>query len=263
MLDQIIREKKRELGVLKNQIPLSEIKKAMKRNHHLPISLAKKLSTNRNRPHFICEMKKASPSEGLLRKHFDPDQILGEFEKGGACGISILTDTAYFQGGNDVMLQVRRLTKLPLLRKDFIFDDYQVYETKWIGADVILLMVSILEKKRLKELLSLAHRLGMECLVEIHDEAEIKTAAQVGAQIIGINNRNLKTLGVDSHHADRLISKIPQDILKVVESGIYSNKDIRHYENRGVDGFLIGTALMKAADIGKKIKELRSKNDQS
>lgn len=207
----------------------------------------------------IAEVKKASPSKGVIRPDFDPVAIAREYARGGAAAISVLTEEKYFQGNLDYLKAIAdelRETRPPLLRKDFIIDTYQVYEARAYGADAVLLIVAILGSSELVSLLELTHDLGMAALVEAHDENEIGVAVASGAKIIGINNRNLKTFRIEIATTARLRAYVPDEMLVVSESGITCRADIDYLKSIGVNAALIGEALMTAASISEKLKEL-------
>jgi indole-3-glycerol phosphate synthase len=204
----------------------------------------------------IAEVKRASPSRGLLRPDFDPVALAQTYAAGGAAAISVLTETSYFQGSLDHLTVIRAAVALPLLRKDFIFDPYQVYESRAHGADALLLIVAILSREQLGELLSLSHGLGLSCLVEVHCQSEVESAVASGARIIGINNRDLATFEVDIDTTRRLRPLIPRDRIVVSESGISGQNDVHKLQTWGVNAMLIGEALVTAADIPARLKEL-------
>lgn len=259
VLDQILKFKRKEVERQKRIVPVNELRLKLRNIQSKPKSLYAALKNSRDKPHLICEAKKASPSKGIIRNDFDPVQITKTFNSAGATAISVLTDQRFFQGNSEIFYTIRSLTKLPVLRKDFIVDSYQVVESKLMGADCILLIVAALSQKKLEQLLREATKLKLECLVEIHNAKELKTAIKVGAKIIGINNRNLKNLKVNVGYAQSLVVQIPKSIARVVESGINSARDIKQYEHLDVDGFLVGTSLMKSKNIDEKIKSLRQK----
>jgi len=204
----------------------------------------------------IAEMKRASPSAGLLRKDYRAPEIARTYEKAGASGISVLTEPRHFLGSEQDLRDVRRAVRLPILRKDFLCDDYQVYEAAAWGADVILLIAGALESDSLHELYEEAVGFGLEVLVEAHTEKEVESALHLEKAIVGINSRDLKTLKTDLAVARRLATCIPQDRLAVAESGMHSRADIKELEALGYGGFLIGEALMADDDPGKKLSEL-------
>jgi indole-3-glycerol phosphate synthase len=204
----------------------------------------------------IAEVKKASPSKGLIRPDFDPAEIATAYEANGARAVSVLTDERYFQGSACALTQVRQVVDLPILRKDFTIDPYQVYEARAIGADAVLLIVGILSAGQLKEYLDLAHSLGLDALIEVHTEDELETALNAGAQVVGINNRDLRTFKTDLAVTERLIGQVPEEVLVVSESGIHTREDVLRLQEAGADAILVGESLMKEQDIGKKLREL-------
>ena len=209
---------------------------------------------------FICEIKKASPSKGIISEDFKYKEIAKQYNQI-ADVISVLTEPTRFLGSKEILSDVKSLVDIPVLRKDFIIYPYQIYEAKAIGADAILLIVAILDEKELKEYLDLAHSIGLGCLVEAHDETEVMTAIKVGAKVIGVNNRNLKDFTIDMNNSIRLRNLAPKDIKFVSESGIKTREDIVKLENNDVDAVLIGETLMRSADPIKMIKELKYDKD--
>jgi indole-3-glycerol phosphate synthase len=209
-----------------------------------------------DRPAVIAEVKKASPSRGILREDFDPAQIAASYERGGATCLSVLTDADFFKGAESYLAQARTACALPVLRKDFIIDPYQVYEARVIGADCILLIVAALEDAMLLELLQLAGNLGMDALVEVHDREELERVLQTDAPLIGINNRNLRSFETSLDVTLRFLDLIPDDRLVVTESGIHTVDDVALLRSRGVNAFLVGEAFMKAPEPGEKLREL-------
>lgn len=204
---------------------------------------------------FICEIKKASPSKGIIAKDFPYTDIAKEYENAGADAISVLTEPEFFLGDIRYLKEISQAVKLPLLRKDFIIDEIQLYESKNAGADAVLLICAVLNDYRLAEFINIAHKLGISCLVEAHDENEIKHAIDSGARIIGVNNRNLKTFEVDINRGLRLRNLIPDNIIFVSESGIKTPDDINRLRENKTDAVLIGETFMKSSD---KLKELQT-----
>jgi len=204
----------------------------------------------------IAEIKKASPSKGLLRENFEPAAIARSYEQGGAACLSVLTDVDFFQGADDYLRQARAACSLPVIRKDFFVDPYQVYEARTLGADCILLIVAALSDAMLIELLQLASDLQMDALVEVHDAKEMKRALATPAALIGVNNRNLRTFATTLDTTLDLLSGFPDDRLLVTESGIHSRDDVQRMRDKGVHVFLVGEAFMKAAEPGEKLAEL-------
>lgn len=205
---------------------------------------------------FITEIKKASPSKGLIRDPFDPLAIAEVYEKADVNAISVITEEDFFQGRIEFLTDVKKSVSRPVLRKDFIFDEYQIYEARTAGADAILLIAAILEGAQADEYLHIAGELGMGVLFEVHDEKELDRALDLKAPIIGINNRDLKTLRVDLNTSLRLRESIPQDRIVVSESGISSREDVLRIESAGIDAVLVGTCLMQSPDIAAKLEEL-------
>ncbi|MEA2094475.1 MAG: indole-3-glycerol phosphate synthase TrpC [Pseudomonadota bacterium] len=204
----------------------------------------------------IAEVKKASPSRGVLREDFNPAQIATSYERGGAACLSVLTDIDFFKGADTYLQQARAACSLPVLRKDFIIDPYQIYEARVIGADAILLIVAALGDAMLRELLQLADHLGMDVLVEVHDREELERALRTPAPLLGINNRDLHSFETSLDITLGLLGLIPDDRLVVTESGIHSVEDVAVMRSRGVNAFLVGEAFMKAPEPGEKLAEL-------
>ncbi len=207
-------------------------------------------------PRLIAEAKKASPSKGLLRPEFDPAGLARAYAAGGAAALSVLTERHFFQGDPAYVRAAKAAAPLPALRKDFLFDPYQVVEARAIGADAVLLIVAILEGELLGELLSLATSLGLAVLVEVHDEPEVERALAAGARIVGINNRDLRTFRVDLAATGRLRALIPPECLVVSESGIGSPSDVARLREWGVDAMLVGESLVRAGDVAARVREL-------
>lgn len=206
---------------------------------------------------FICEVKKASPSKGVIAEHFPYVEIAREYERAGADAMSILTEPFYFQGSNDYLAEIRREVSVPLLRKDFTVDEYMLYEAKRIGADAVLLICAILSQTQLEEYLGIAGELGLSALVEAHDEREIQMALSANADIIGVNNRNLKDFTVDISNSVRLRRLVPGNILFVSESGMKTREDIERLEENGTDAVLIGETFMRSGDKAGMLNMLR------
>ncbi len=208
------------------------------------------------RPALIAECKKASPSKGLLRPEYDPVELARTYATNGAAALSVLTDEAFFRGSLRDLSAARGAANLPALRKDFIVDDYQVYEARAGGADAVLLIVAALHFEQLQELHRLINELGMTALVEVHDEAEVEAALQIASNLIGVNNRNLHDFTVDFQTTERLRRCIPANIALVAESGIHTAEDVARVRDMGVDAILVGEALLTASDVGAKVREL-------
>ncbi len=207
-------------------------------------------------PAVIAEVKKASPSKGLIRADFDPAAIASSYQAGGATCLSVLTDVDFFQGSNLYLGVARGACELPVLRKDFTIDPYQIYEARMIGADAILLIVAALEDGPLVEMANLAHELGMDVLVEVHDIDELERALQTDCQLIGVNNRNLRTFEVSLETSLQLKDAVPRDRTLVTESGIASRADVARMREAGIDAFLIGESFMRERDPGMALRRL-------
>jgi len=253
MLNKIITSKSEEIERRKKTLPLSHLEEYIA-SRKSPLDFASALKGNNIR--LIAEIKQASPSRGILRANLNPAELARTYVEGGAAAISVLTEANYFNGSIDHLAAIREVVELPLLRKDFIFDPYQIYESRAYGADALLLIAAILSQKQLEELLSVSHSLGLKCLVEVHNESEVARALLSGAEIIGINNRDLKTFTVDLKTTYRLRPLIPKEKVLVSESGIKSRKDIEKLEEWGVNAILVGEALVTADDVLGKMREL-------
>lgn len=254
ILDDIVSHKKQEIDRRKEAMPLAALKEGRVLIEN-PRPFRKAL-TQATEIALIAEIKEASPSAGLIRKDVDPVEIGRLYEDSGAAAISVLTDERFFHGSLANLKQVKEAVSIPLLRKDFIIDAYQIYESRAAGADAVLLIVAILSDDELRAFLSLCRGLGLEALVEVHTESERDRALAAGADVIGINNRDLTTFAVDLSTTVRLVSGMPEGITCVSESGIKTRNDVSRLREAGVNALLVGTALMAAEDIGAKIKEL-------
>ena len=258
ILDDIVKKTKEDLEKRKVKFSEEWLGRSLAYNPFQPRDVKEFLtSTTQNPYRIIAEVKKASPSKGVIREDFDPLMIAQEYEKGGADAISVLTEPHFFQGDIEYLTGIRRYAKPPLLRKDFIIDEYQVLEALVFGADFILLIAKCLEKKRLKELLNYTWHLGMEALIEIHDKDDLKKAIYAGANIIGINHRNLETFEMDMKLSQKLIPMIPNGKIIVAESGINDKKTIIELNRYGVDAFLIGEYFMRKDNIIKAVREFK------
>jgi indole-3-glycerol phosphate synthase len=253
MLDTIIALKKEEVEQRKKALPLTGLQERIARQKP-PLDLTSALKGDHIR--LIAEVKRASPSRGILHPNLNPVQLAETYVEGGAAAISVLTEANHFQGKIDYLEAIRQEVQLPLLRKDFVFDPYQVYESRAYGADALLLIAAILSQEQLEGLLSLSHSLGLRSLVEVHNEDEAETALLSGAEIIGINNRDLNTFTVDINTTRRLRPLIPQQCTVVAESGIMRRSDVEKLEEWGIDAMLVGEALVTAHDVVAKIREL-------
>src|SRR5688572_23444319 len=203
----------------------------------------------------IAEIKKASPSKGVIREHFVPSELALSYEQGGAACLSILTDVDFFQGADEFLQQARSAVSLPVIRKDFLVDEYQIYEARAMGADCVLLIVSALSSEKLKELNTLAQSIGLDVLVEVHDEAELDIALELPNKLIGINNRNLHTFDVTLETTYKLLDKIGSERIVVTESGILAPADVQAMRSKNVNAFLVGEAFMRADEPGVALAE--------
>lgn len=256
ILEQIVADKLLELKQRKRELPLSELQE-MVLEQAPPLDFASTLSGDGMR--LIAEIKKTSPSRGVIRHDFNPVEIAGIYANNGASAISILTESKYFQGNINYLRDIKNTLgnkTIPLLRKDFLTDPYQVYEARAYGADGLLLIVAILTPEKLDKLIGLSRELGMSCLVEVHNETELEIALKIQARIIGINNRDLSTFDVDLATTERLRPLIPSDRVVVSESGIKDRSDIEKMRRWGVNAVLVGEWLMAAPDIAARMKEL-------
>jgi indole-3-glycerol phosphate synthase len=254
ILDEIVAHKKQELERRKQAMPLAGLNQG-KAIAEKPGAFRGALTQSSDIA-LIAEIKEASPSAGLIRRDVDPLEIGKIYEGFGAAAISVLTDERFFHGSLANMEKVKEAVGIPVLRKDFIIDRYQIYESQASGADAVLLIVAVLSDDELRGFLTLCRELGMEALVEVHTESERDRAVSAGAEVIGINNRDLATFAVDLATTIRLVSDMPEGVTCVSESGIKTRDDVTRLREAGVDALLVGTALMAAKDIGAKIKEL-------
>ena len=205
----------------------------------------------------IAEVKKASPSKGLIRADFHPVEVAKAYEQNGANALSVLTEEHYFQGNSAYLRAIRAAVNLPILRKDFFIDPYQIYEARVLGADAILLIAALLDTTTMREFAEIAHGLGLACLTEVHNEEELACALEAGCDILGINNRNLKTFEVSLSVTERLARLAPEGRILVSESGIRGNADMKAVRRHGANAVLIGETLMRSGDIGRSLRELR------
>ena len=208
---------------------------------------------------FICEVKKASPSKGIIAEDFPYLEIAREYEKAGADCISVLTETDYFKGEDRFLREINDAVQIPTIRKDFIIDEYMIYEAKLLGASCVLLIAALLDTEKIRQYKAICDQLGLSALVEAHDEAETASALAAGARMVGVNNRNLKDFTVDIHNSTRLRELVPRNVLFVAESGIKTAEDIAELVSAGVNGVLIGETLMRSPDKARMLDELRSK----
>lgn len=253
-LKEIVIKKQERLVAAKINLPEEELKS---RIQGLPITRPFIEAINKPRNiSLIAEIKKASPSRGIIRNEFDLAQIAQAYQSVGVQAVSVLTEEDYFQGSLSYIAQVKNIVSAPVLRKDFIVEPYQVYESRFFGADAILLIADLLTKDKIVELTGIASQLGMDCLVEVHDEKELKKVLSLKVPLIGINNRNLRTLEVDFKTTEKLFSLIPRDKVVVIESGIKTHQDILFLKILGASAVLVGGVIMESADIARKIEEI-------
>lgn len=254
MISKILKEKRKWIEKAKEKVPQKELLQHIQ-GLSSPRSLSKSLS-KAHQIHLIAEIKKASPSAGILRESFDPVAVAQIYQANGADAISVLTDEPFFKGSLEHLREVKRHVQLPVLRKDFILDVYQIYESRAAGADAILLIASLLKEKELLDFLSLIHSLEMEALLEVHTDEDLQKSLKANASIIGINQRDLHTFKIQRSITSKLISLIPKGKVIVCESGIRNREDILYLKALGVHAVLIGEAFMRSCDIGGKMKEL-------
>ena len=256
-LDRIVADKKVHVAASKARRPLSEVE-ALARAADKPRGFARALKATiaDDRYGLIAEIKKASPSKGLIRPDFDPPSLARAYERGGATCLSILTDEPYFQGKDEFLTEARSAVKLPALRKDFMIDPYQVPEARALGADCILLIMACLDDALAAELSNLAHKWGMDVLVEVHDADELQRALRIEADLFGVNNRNLKTLAVDLATTETLAPMVPKDRVLVAESGLGSPGDLARMARVGASAFLIGESFMRKPDVEAAVREI-------
>ena len=245
ILEEIAARTVQRVAEEKAAVPLSEMKKR-----------AEALDANTDFS-FICEVKRASPSKGLIAPDFPYLDIARDYERAGASAISCLTEPFWFKGRDEYLAEISNAVKIPVLRKDFTVDEYMIYQAKTLGASAVLLICSILSKEQLSEYLGIAHSLGLSALVEAHDEDEVRTALSVGAGIIGVNNRDLRTFTVDINNSARLRKLVPPEVLFVSESGIKTAADIEALRSNGTNAVLIGETLMRSPDKKAALDELR------
>jgi len=256
ILDEIVLKKREEVLRIKKNIHVASLEHAINKLPYPRDFGAAMLKECGTRNNIIAEIKKASPSKGLIRASFNPQDLALMYEENGAVAISVLTDTTFFHGKLDDLAAVKKAVTIPVLRKDFILDPCQIYEARATGADAVLLIVAILKDMELDRLMRICAELGLAALVEVHDHEELARALSSGARIIGINNRNLNTFKTDMSTTLKLLSAIPEDATVVSESGIKSPEDIDRLRGSGVDAFLIGETLMSSPNPGTTLRKL-------
>jgi len=258
ILDEIIAHKKEEVAAAKVRIPERELRTRLDDLEDRPRGFVQALhaAEDAGRTAVIAEVKKGSPSKGVIRPDFDPVAIAGIYETSGAACLSVLTDERFFMGRLEYLARIRRKVGLPLLRKDFVCDPYQLHEARAAGADAVLLIAAVLDLAQLRDFTALSRELGLDVLLEVHDEQEMETALQVNCELIGVNNRDLRTFVTDLSTTERLSKLVPGNRLIVGESGIHSRADVVRLQRAGARAFLVGESLMREADIGAKLREL-------
>lgn len=257
ILEQIIEHKRLEIERARTQVSLPDLMSSLPpADASRGFTRAMGNQIRRQKPAVIAEIKKASPSKGVIRENFDPAALARDFEDNGATCLSILTDEKYFQGANEYMREARAACALPVIRKDFMIDPYQIAESKALGADCILLIVAALGESQLQELAAFANELAIDILVEVHDRQELDRALELNTDLIGINNRNLHTFETNLQTTLDLANSIPQDKLIVTESGINTTADVIRMTSKGIYGFLVGEAFMRASKPGATLKQL-------
>ena len=253
VLDRILARKAEELAHRRRNRPLPDVRAAAE-----AAAPARGFAdaVKRGKPAVIAEMKRASPSRGVIREHFHPAGIAASYEAAGAACLSVLTDTAFFQGCDEHLAQAKAATRLPVLRKDFVVDEYQVFEARELGADCILLIAAALDPDRIASFSELAGKLGFDVLVEVHDARELDRAMRTAPTLLGINNRDLRTFDTSLDTTLSLLADVPEGTTVVTESGIRTREDVRRMRDAGVEAFLVGEAFMRAADPGDALREL-------
>ncbi len=255
ILDDLAEYAKERVKKAKQIISLEEIKAQAKRLPTAGFLFEKALRDNKMS--FICEVKKASPSKGIISEQFPYVQIAKEYEEAGAACVSCLTEPKWFLGSDQIFKEIREQISIPMIRKDFTIDEYQIYEARVMGADAVLLICALLDTNTLKKYLDICKELGLSALVETHNEEEIASALEAGAAMIGVNNRNLKNFSVDFTNAVNLKNKIPSGVIFVAESGVTSVEDVKTLANIGVNAVLMGEVLMREKDKRKLLNEMR------
>ena len=261
VLKRIVARKLEEIAERQQHTTIDDLKIKIVANRSGPMAprgfaKAMQAKLNQGLPAVIAEAKKASPSKGIIREDFNPAAIAVSYQAGGAACMSVLTDADFFQGHEDYLQQARAACKLPVIRKDFIVDPYQVYESRAIGADCILLIVACLEDQQMQDLAKLAEDLGMDVLVESHDAQELARALKLSTPLVGINNRNLHTFDLTLQTTFDLLAMMPEDRMVITESGIHTPADVMLMQNKNVNAFLVGESFMRASDPGEKLAEL-------
>jgi len=260
VLDEILAHKRRELAQAMRELPAGVLAARAREAPSAPRGFREALAHG-PRPRIVAEIKRRSPSRGEIRADFDPQACAKAYAEAGAAAISVLTDERFFGGSLDHLSLVRASATLPILRKDFVVDAYQIDEARWRGADAVLLIAAAFApERRVAELAGLrarARALGVDALVEVHDEVELEAALAAGADLVGVNNRDLRSFAVDLATTERLAALVPEGVVLVAESGIHTAGDVARLEAAGADAFLVGEALMREADLGAALRQLR------
>tara|TARA_Y100001970_G_scaffold250940_1_gene323225 strand:+ start:69 stop:857 length:789 start_codon:yes stop_codon:yes gene_type:complete len=259
LLKNICNRKKKEIEALKLKCSIKSLQKLLGNNQNRGFEKLLKDSQQKEKSNIIAEIKQASPSAGEIIKDYYPEDIAVKYEKAGAGAISILTEKNFFKGSIDHLSLINTKTNIPILRKDFIIDPYQIYESKVYKADSILLIMTILEDNEVKEYIKIANDVGLDCIIETHTPDEIDRALKIDYPIIGINNRNLDNLSVNINNTLDMIDQIPKSFTVIGESGIKSNENIKKYNDHGVYNFLIGETILKSSNYNSIIKKLLNK----
>ena len=254
ILNTIIAHKQKELQAEQEQVPLAKLESKLESVS--PTKDFRGAIAQSGNINLIAEVKKKSPSKGIIREDFDPIQIAETYAENGAAAISVLTDVRFFDGSLGYLSSIRQAVDVPLLRKDFTIDPYHIYQARVAGADAILLIVAVLTPEQLREFMDIAASLSLASLVEVHTETELEVALDVGAEIIGINNRDLQTFHTDLATTFRLRESIPAEMVVVSESGIYTRADVEPLHEAGVNAILVGESLMRSPDIGEQVRKL-------
>ena len=257
ILEKIVRHKLVEIDKAKSDLPILELKASAK-DAPPPLDFLGALTKNEQANHvsLIAEVKKASPSKGVIRDDFDPLEIARAYANSGASCISVLTDEHFFQGSLDYLKQIRRVVSKPLLRKDFVLDEYQVWEARAAGADAVLLISECLQPDQMNRLHEQVTELGMTALVELYDSRNIEAVLACNPTLVGVNNRDLNTFEIDLNHSIRIKKQLPHSIAMVSESGIFTHQDVLLMQQNGVDAVLVGESLMRSEDIGSAVRSL-------
>jgi indole-3-glycerol phosphate synthase len=263
ILKEICKKKRSEIEDTKSRYSLKSLKKLLPEKKNRNFGELLNTSQKNKKNNIIAEIKKSSPSAGEIIKNYHPDQIALQYEKSGAGAISVLTEKNFFSGDLDHLSLINKITRVPILRKDFILDEYQIYESKFFKADSILLIVKILTDNQIRFFLEIAQDIGIDCIIETHSEEEVQRAIRINHPIIGINNRNLDTLSMDINNSLDLLKGISNDFTIIGESGIKNSSDIRLYNQSGIYNFLIGETLLKSDNIKKQLNNLLENDNTS